>query len=410
MTFICRFTPSNNFRFIIIGGVKDDLDIVIASLPFVGGVAAAAALGAGPAAGALCLAAAAACIAGIAVSRRRNAALVALLFLSLGAFSWSADSVSSPADAEAWRPRFLSPQSASQTAPEGAWPPYGRAAYGRRTAPPSRRGAGAPSQRSELQFPHPRTGALLRALLTGKRDQLDRETTAAFRKAGASHILALSGLHLGIIYLIISRLLFFLGKSRRAVAARSVIIVGICGAYTAATGAGPSIVRAFIFITLAEIARNCPGRRRKGVNIWCAALLLQLCIKPSVISSIGFQLSYLAMLGTFTLFPILRDWYPSAGPAKDRWHPMRRMWEAMALSISCQAFTGPLVWLRFHTFPKYFLLSNLISLPLTEVLIVGGLACYGLEALKISPHLLMRAVDWISELLCSSLETIASIP
>ena len=169
-------------------------------------------------------------------------------------------------------------------------------------------------------------------------------------------------------------------------------------------------MRAFIFITLAEIARNCPGRRRKGVNIWCTALLLQLCIKPSVISSIGFQLSYLAMLGTFTLFPILRDWYPSAGPAKDRWHPMRRMWEAMALSISCQAFTGPLVWLRFHTFPKFFLLSNLISLPLTEVLIVGGLACYGLEALKISPHLLTRAVDWVSELLCSSLETIASIP
>lgn len=376
MTFICRFTPSNNFRFFIIGGVKDDLDIVIASLPFVGGVAAAAALGAGPAAGALCLAAAAACIAGIAVSRRRNAALVALLFLCLGAFSWSSRNGGSLASA-------------------------GTPLEGREIAATST---------TTIPFPHPRTGALLRALLTGKRDQLDRETTAAFRKAGASHILALSGLHLGIIYLIISRLLFFLGKSRRAVAARSVIIVGICGAYTAATGAGPSIVRAFIFITLAEIARNCPGRRRKGVNIWCAALLLQLCIKPSVISSIGFQLSYLAMLGTFTLFPILRDWYPSAGPAKDRWHPMRRMWEAMALSISCQAFTAPLVWLRFHTFPKYFLLANLISLPLTEALITGGLACIGLEAIKISPRFLARAVDWISELLCSSLETIASIP
>lgn len=369
--------------------MKDGLDIVTASLPFVGGAAAAAALGAGPAAGALCLAAAAACMAGLAVSKRRCAALVALLFLALGAFSWSADSVSSPADAEAWRPRFLSPQSAPQTAHEGAWPP---------------------AVLTRIPFPHPRTGALLRALLTGKRDQLDRETTAAFRKAGASHILALSGLHLGIIYLIISRLLFFMGNSRRAVAARSVIVVAICGAYTAATGAGPSIVRAFIFITLAEIGRNCPGRRKSGANVWCAALLLQLCAKPSVVSSIGFQLSYLAMLGTFTLFPILRDWYPSAGPSKDRWNPMRRMWEAMALSISCQAFTAPLVWLRFHTFPKYFLLSNLISLPLTEALIAGGLVCLGLETLKIGPHLLTRAVDCLSELLCSSLETIASIP
>lgn len=349
------------------------MDIVTASLPFVGGAAAAAALGAGPAAGALCLAAVAACIAGIAVSRRRNAALIATLFLLLGAFSWSSRNVSTIASA--------------------GTPPEGREIA-----------------ITNIPFPHPRTGALLRALLTGKRDLLDRGTTAAFRKAGAAHILALSGLHLGIIYLIISRLLFFLGRSRKAVAARSVIIVSICGAYTAATGAGPSIVRAFIFITLAEIARNCPGRRRSGANIWCTALLLQLCIKPSVISSVGFQLSYLAMLGTFTLFPILRDWYPSAGPAKDRWNLMRGMWEAMALSISCQAFTAPLVWLRFHTFPKYFLLSNLISLPLTEALIAGGLLCICLETLKIGPHLLTRAVDCLSELLCSSLETIASIP
>lgn len=353
--------------------MKDGLDIVTASLPFVGGAAAAAALGAGPAAGALCLAAAAACMAGIAFSRRRSAALVAALFLFLGAFSWSSRNVGIIASA--------------RTPPEG-----------REIAI------------TNIPFPHPRTGALLRALLTGKRDQLDRETTAAFRKAGASHILALSGLHLGIIYLILSRLLFFFGNSRRASITKSAITVTLCGIYTAATGAGPSIVRAFIFITLAEIARNCPGRRRSGANIWCTALLLQLCIKPSVISSVGFQLSYLAMLGTFTLFPVLRDWYPSAGPSRDRWNPMRRMWEAMALSISCQAFTAPLVWLRFHTFPKYFLLSNLISLPLTEALIAGGLLCICLETLKIGPHLLTRAVDCLSELLCSSLETIASIP
>ena len=382
--------------------MKDGLDIVTASLPYVAGVAAAAAVGARPELGGVLLAAAAGCIAAICVSKKRSTLLVALLFLLLGAFSWSAQSTSRIA--------------------AGGTPPEGRATRGTEAGGPPRSGGGVspkgelpkgelpPAAISRIPFPHQRTNALLRALLTGKRDLLDRATTAAFRKAGASHILALSGLHLGIIYLIISRLLFFLGKSRRASILRSAIIVGLCGAYTAATGAGPSIVRAFIFITLAEIARNCPGRRRSGVNIWCTALLIQLCIKPSVISSIGFQLSYLAMLGTFTLFPMLRDWYPSAGPKKDRFLPVKRIWEMMALSISCQVFTAPLVWLRFHTFPKYFLLANLISLPLTEALIVGGLACTGLEAIKISPRFLTRAVDWISELLCSSLETIASIP
>ena len=380
MEFTPLFTPSKNHGFIIIGSVKDGLDIVTASIPYVAGVAAAAAVGAGPVAGAALLAAAAGCMAAITVSKKRNTVLVALLFLLLGAFSWSAQSL---------------------------WSAGGNSPFG--LTPPPLRG-GPPAAISRIPFPHQRTNALLRALLTGKRDLMDRATTVAFRKAGASHILALSGLHLGIIYLIISRLLFFLGKSRRASILRSALIVALCGAYALATGAGPSIVRAFIFITLAEIARNCPGRRRSGANIWCTALLIQLCVRPSVISSVGFQLSYLAMLGTFTLFPVLRDWYPSAGPKKDRWNPIRRMWEAMALSISCQVFTAPLVWLRFHTFPKYFLLANLISLPLTEALMVGGLVCIGLEAIKISPRFLTRAVDWISELLCSSLETIASIP
>ena len=335
-------------------------------------------------------------MAAIAISKKRNTVLVALLFLLLGAFSWSVQSL--------WSAGGNSPFGSS---PFGLTPPSDDGPPADFTGPMRQRNPGI---LSSIPFPHSRTNALLRALLTGKRDLLDKHTVAAFRRAGASHILALSGLHLGIIYLIISRLLFFLGKSRRAFILRSAIIVGLCGTYTLATGAGPSIVRAFIFITLAEIARNCPGRRRSGVNIWCTALLIQLCLKPSVISSIGFQLSYLAMLGTFTIFPVLRDWYPSAGPSKDRWNPIRRIWEMMALSLSCQLFTAPLVWLRFHTFPKYFLLANLISLPLTEALMVGGLVCIGLESLKISPRFLTRAVDWISELLCSSLETIASIP
>ena len=388
--------------------MKDGLDIVTASLPYVAGVAAAAAVGAGPTLGGVLLAAAAGCIAAICVSKKRSTLLVALLFLLLGAFSWSAGG-NSPFGSS---PFGLTPPPLRGGPPEAEEPgvPENLPIFGvsSRVARPS--GGVPPAVLSRIPFPHQRTNALLRALLTGKRDMLDRATTAAFRKAGASHILALSGLHLGIIYLIISRLLFFLGKSRRASILRSAIIVGLCGAYTAATGAGPSIVRAFIFITLAEIARNCPGRRRSGVNIWCTALLIQLCVRPSVISSVGFQLSYLAMLGTFTLFPVLRDWYPSAGPKKDRFLPVKRIWEMMALSISCQVFTAPLVWLRFHTFPKYFLLANLISLPLTEALIVGGLACTGLEAIKISPRFFTRAVDWISELLCSSLETIASIP
>jgi competence protein ComEC len=257
-----------------------------------------------------------------------------------------------------------------------------------------------------IPFPHGETNALLRALLTGLRDGLPRETVASFRSAGASHILALSGLHLGIIYLLLSKLLSVLGNGRVAYVLRSVVVVAACAFYALMTGAGPSIVRALLFISINELMRHAPGRRKSPVAVWCIALLIQLVISPWVIRSVGFQLSYLAMLGIFLLFPWLDAFYEK--PARN-WSPMRWIWSSMALSISCQVFTAPLVWLRFGTFPKYFLLTNLIALPLTSALMFSAVACLGLSAFGICPAWVVWVVDTIARLLESSLAIIANM-
>ena len=408
-------------------------DICALSIPFTAGVGIGALLGLTPAWGLAFMAAALACLALMVCRKSRSLWLAALLFLLLGAFTWGASAGGTTPEGRATRGLKA-----------GGTPPEGRAT--REFTPENSRFPGTPieakgpsdgdggvSPKGELlkwdlppaaipanalqhlstiirriPFPHGETNALLLALLTGRRELLDRATMQAFRAAGASHILALSGLHLGIIYLILSKLLFFLGNSRRAWILRSAIIVGFSAFYTIMTGAGPSLVRAFIFITIAEIARNCPGRRKTPAGVLCTALLIQLCLRPGVILSLGFQLSYLAMLGIFLLFPRLRDWYPLGGKLQ-RWDPVRRAWESMALSASCQVFTAPLVWLRFHIFPQYFLLANLISLPLTWGLIAGGLACTALESIKISPRFLTRAVDWMAMSLRDSLAVIAAM-
>lgn len=236
-----------------------------------------------------------------------------------------------------------------------------------------------------IPYPSPTTAPLVKALLTGDRSGLDPGTLEAFRRSGASHLLALSGLHLGVIYGMLLQLTRPLGNSLRARAGKAALAVGASGFYAVMTGASPSIVRAFLFIALNETAKLL-GREREPVRILLAALTLQLALKPAVISSAGFQLSYLAMAGIFILYPSLERWYPGSGSrSRDRLDPVRRIWQAAALSISCQAFTAPVAWWHFHTFPRYFLLTNLIAMPLTSAIMILSVLTIALSALGVCP-------------------------
>lgn len=255
-----------------------------------------------------------------------------------------------------------------------------------------------------LPFQNPGTAALLKALLTGDRSCLSRETVAVFRESGASHVLALSGLHIGIIYLIFDKLTRVLGRTPAARRIRFGLIVLGAGFFTLMTGAGASIVRAFLFITINETL-HLLGRPRKAVRVLCLALMVQLVLDPGAIREVGFQLSYLAMAGIFLLFPLLEAWYPPSVS----WDPMRKIWSMAALSISCQLFTGPLAWLRFHSFPKYFLLTNLLAIPLTTALMAVAVTTVALGALGWSPALLITATDGLCRLLVWVLEIIASM-
>ena len=255
-----------------------------------------------------------------------------------------------------------------------------------------------------IPFPSAGTAPLLKALLTGDRSGLSQETVRVFRESGGAHLLALSGLHIGILYLLLTRLLWPLGNSPRARRVRYALIVLAAGLFTLMTGASPSIVRAFLFIFLNETARIA-CRPRDPLRILSTALLIQLVLTPSAISSTGFQLSYLAMAGIFLLFPILDGWYPEA----PRIDPVRKIWEAAALSISCQVFTGPLAWFRFHTFPIYFLLTNLFALPLITLLMGSAVTTLVLRGIHCCPGFFVRATDWLCQALVWILQVISSM-
>ncbi len=249
-------------------------------------------------------------------------------------------------------------------------------------------------------FPSEGTAPLLTALFTGDRSGLSRATVSAFRDSGASHILALSGLHLGILYAILDRITRAAGAFPAVRRVRFGLILGSAGFFTLMTGAAPSLVRAFLFIAINETL-HLTGRPRKATRVLCLALLVQLVLDPTAIRSVGFQLSYLAMAGIFLLYPPLEAWYPPS-PA---WDPFRRIWKGAALSLSCQLFTAPLVWHHFHSFPRHFLLTNLLALPLTTLLMGSATLLLALRALGPCPALLIRLTDT----LCNGLQWVLGI-
>lgn len=262
---------------------------------------------------------------------------------------------------------------------------------------------------ARIPYPHERSAGLVQALMTGDRSALSRDTIAVFRNSGASHILALSGLHLGLIYLLIRRILSFAGNTPVARCIRCVLTLAATGFYTLMTGAGPSIVRAFLYICIREVSALAPGRRSDPARILLCALTLQLAFRPPIIGNAGFQLSYLAMLGITTLYPRLQAWYPEPQTRLERADPMRRIWNAAALTISCQLFTAPLAWIRFHTFPKYFLLTNLLSLPLSSAVMTVSAITVALSAAGLCPSLLVRLDDSLIQVLLSVLEIISTM-
>ncbi len=299
---------------------------------------------------------------------------------------------------------------------------------------------------SSIPFPHEGTAPLVNALLTGDRSSLDSSVMNSFRDSGASHILALSGLHLGIIYGILLKVTSIFGKHPTVKVVRSLIIISLCGIYTLATGASPSLVRAFLFILVNETAR-LTHRSNNPLRVYCAALFIQTAIDPQVISSTGFQLSYLAMAGIFLLYPALKKWYPQEEAAGDMliengagltesdglegvmidnvcrrarrcwtsWMKTivsaapRKIWDAAALTISCQVFTGPLAWWKFGTFPKYFLLTNLLSLPLTSAVMLLSVSASVLFAIGICPDFLISLTDSSASLLLFIMKVISSM-
>ena len=207
---------------------------------------------------------------------------------------------------------------------------------------------------------------IAQALILGVKDGLDNQIREAYAAAGAMHVLAVSGLHVGIIYLIVAFLFSFIKKLPGGKWLHAVLCLLAVWGYALVTGLSPSVLRAatmFSFIIVAEAAR----RQTNIYNTLAASAFFLLCINPFLIVSVGFQLSYLAVAGIVYLQPKIYPWF-----IFDHWLP-DKIWQLTAVSIAAQLATFPLGLYYFHQFPVYFWLANLLVIPAAFLILSVGL-------------------------------------
>jgi competence protein ComEC len=211
--------------------------------------------------------------------------------------------------------------------------------------------------------------AIASALILGSKDELDFEVKQAYATAGAMHVLAVSGLHVGIIFLILKTLLSILDTSKKGRIVKAIILLIVLWSYALLTGLSPSVLRAatmFSFVIMGTVL----NRKSSIYNTLAASAFFLLIINPNLLFEVGFQLSYIAVLGIVYLQPRIYK------RINTKWCLLDKIWAITAVSIAAQIATLPLTLYYFNQFPVYFMLSNLIVIPSAIIILSLGILLF----------------------------------
>ena len=234
--------------------------------------------------------------------------------------------------------------------------------------------------------------AIISAITLGEKGLLSDDVRDTFSAAGVSHILVVSGMHVGFIFLIV---MWFM---RRASYRRRWLVVAvgliILWGYALLTGLAPSVVRATFMFSMMLLFRVL-GEKYRVKSALCLSATILIIINPNVLFNVGFQLSYLAVAGIVYFYPLLHKRISTL-----KYRPLRWIFSSIAVTISAQILTMPIVIYNFNQFPIYFILSNLFVTAFAPLLFLGGIA---LLPLSYIPYLGV-SVGWIMNYIIMDLE------
>lgn len=219
-------------------------------------------------------------------------------------------------------------------------------------------------------IPGKEENSLLEALMIGYTEDLDRELVQSYSNTGVVHIIAISGLHLTLIYQILQLLLQKINVQKSGKWAKLIILLGSLWTFSFLSGASPSVIRSAVMFSILLVARTL-SRESIVYNTLASSAFILLCFDPYWLWDTGFQLSYTAVLSLVIFMKPVRGMLI----LQNKW--LSVLWNSASLSLAAQILTTPISIYYFHRFPNYFLFCNLLAVPLSSIILVGGiLLCF----------------------------------
>jgi len=234
--------------------------------------------------------------------------------------------------------------------------------------------------------------AVASALVIGFDEFLDKELIGAYATSGALHVLTVSGMHVGLIYMVLTWLLSIFKRFRMSIPFVEIIIVLLIWWYAMITGLAPSVQRASLMITILIIG-NLLFRSSNVFNTMLVSAFVLLIINPYIITEVGFQLSFSAVFGIIFFYPKIKwIWMP---PNKFLWW----VWNLLCISFAAQLMTFPIGLLYFHMFPNLFIVSNLFVIPIASLVIYGVILLFIFGGISFIGSVLSQALLFLLKVL-----------
>ena len=243
---------------------------------------------------------------------------------------------------------------------------------------------------------------VIQALLLGQRNDISEETYTNYKNAGAVHILAVSGLHIGILLLLLQFVLGPLERLPKGKVIKLIVIVMLLWSFALLAGFSASIVRAVMMFSFVAYALYL-NRPSNTFNILALSMFtILLFINPMLLFQVGFQMSYAAVVAIAWIYPMLqRFWYPKN-------QITRKIWQLLSVSVAAQLGVLPISLFYFHQFPGLFFISNLLIVPalglilglgiLTIILaLYDGLPNQLVEIYNGSIKLMNTIIEWVAQ-------------